>query len=219
MRPWRLMEVARLPFSSAISRGHLNLSYLKIATAFLLLCYRLRYPASSKSSRSESAHPVSDTGAIKRQDTVDGSTAARKQSQFSNNSGLGGRAKSPTKRVASRPPSASTASSSVAPSPAPVQGEAANKQSAASQNQQQQPPKRQRPTTLNTTSSSTTSPTPQQRKNQPQQQQSQLSQQNSNSSKVRSTKRIEALKVDSRDFPAPKPQPRKYKKPETGNRR
>lgn len=73
--------------------------------------------------------------------------------------------------------------------------------------------------TLNTTSSSTTSPTPQQRKNQPQQQQSQLSQQNSNSSKVRSTKRIEALKVDSRDFPAPKPQPRKYKKPETGNRR
>jgi len=175
--------------------------------------------ASSKSSRSESAHPVSDTGAIKRQDTVDGSTTARKQSQFSNNSALGGRAKSPTKRVASRPPSASTASSSVAPSPAPVQGEAANKQSAASQNQQQQPPKRQRPTTLNTTSSSTTSPTPQQRKNQPQQQQSQLSQQNSNSSKVRSTKRIEALKVDSRDFPAPKPQPRKYKKPETGNRR
>ena len=60
----------------------------------------------------------------------------------------GGRAKSPTKRVASRPPSASTASSSVAPSPAPVQGEAANKQSAASQNQQQQPPKRQRPSEL-----------------------------------------------------------------------
>ena len=45
--------------------------------------------ASSKSSRSESAHPVSDTGAIKRQDTVDGSTTARKQSQFSNNSALG----------------------------------------------------------------------------------------------------------------------------------
>ena len=60
----------------------------------------------------------------------------------------GGRAKSPTKRVASRPPSASTASSSVAPSPAPVQGEAANKQSAASLNQQQQPPKRQRPSEL-----------------------------------------------------------------------
>ena len=45
--------------------------------------------ASSKSSRSESAHPVSDTGAIKRQDNVDGSTTARKQSQFSNNSALG----------------------------------------------------------------------------------------------------------------------------------
>ena len=45
--------------------------------------------ASSKSSRSESAHPVSDTGAIKRQDTVDGSTPGRKQSQFSNNSALG----------------------------------------------------------------------------------------------------------------------------------
>ena len=30
MRPWRLMEVARLPFSSAISRGHLQNKFRKI---------------------------------------------------------------------------------------------------------------------------------------------------------------------------------------------
>ena len=70
----------------------------------------------------------------------------------------GGRAKSPTKRVASRPPSASTASSSVAPSPAPVQNEA-NKQSTSQnqqQQQQQQPPKRQRPSELIQNSTSAT---------------------------------------------------------------
>ena len=42
--------------------------------------------ASSKSSRSESAHPVSDTGAIKRQDTVD---ARKSQQQLSTTSALG----------------------------------------------------------------------------------------------------------------------------------
>ena len=61
----------------------------------------------------------------------------------------GGRAKSPTKRVASRPPSASTASSSVAPSPAPVHelkpGPQALLQSQPSSQPPQQPPKRQRP--------------------------------------------------------------------------
>ena len=30
MRPWRLMEVARLPFSSAISRGHLQNKFRQI---------------------------------------------------------------------------------------------------------------------------------------------------------------------------------------------
>ena len=60
-------------------------------------------------------------------------------------SSAGNRVKSPTKRVAtSRPPSASTASSSVAPSPAPVQTEAA-KQQPQQPSQNQQPPKRQRP--------------------------------------------------------------------------
>ena len=42
--------------------------------------------ASSKSSRSESAHPVSDTGAIKRQDTVD---ARKSQQQLSATSAVG----------------------------------------------------------------------------------------------------------------------------------
>ena len=69
---------------------------------------------------------------------------------------LGGRAKSPIKRVASRPPSASTASSSVAPSPAPVHEVksgphiASSLQSQPASQQHQQPPnmqpqKRQRP--------------------------------------------------------------------------
>jgi hypothetical protein len=76
-----------------------------------------------------------------------------------------GRAKSPTKRVASssRPPSASTASSSVAPSPAPVHNNEVNggwKSGQALQSSTtqplappQQPPKRQRPSELRTKSS------------------------------------------------------------------
>ena len=59
--------------------------------------------ASSKSSRSESAHPVSDTGAIKRQDNVDGSTTARKQSQFSNQGKLIIKSKSKVEIVFEKP--------------------------------------------------------------------------------------------------------------------
>ena len=70
--------------------------------------------------------------------------------------------------------------------------------------------------TLNTTSSSTTNPPSQQNQPRHHQQQQQKNQNSQNASastsKVRST-RIEALKCDSRDFPAPKP--RKY----TTNRR
>ena len=115
---------------------------------------------SSKSSRSESAHPISDTGGLViKKDTLDGGRKSLQQPSAA--SGLsrghfckrnmfklpfsGGRAKSPTKRVASRPPSASTASSSVAPSPAPLQNNEGCKQGLTPQQPQQQPPKRQRP--------------------------------------------------------------------------
>lgn len=57
------------------------------------------------------------------------------------------RARSPTKRVVSRPPSASTASSSVAPSPAPEpeMNGASGKAAPVKAQQQQSSSKRQRP--------------------------------------------------------------------------